>query len=48
MIQNRNQVVSSIKVTGANINIATPNVLVNISGLCVIPTINEEKINMLR
>lgn len=40
--------VSMIKVTGANKNIATPVALVDKSGLCVTPTINVENTYIVR
>lgn len=37
-----------MNVTGANRNIATPIVLVDKSGLCFLPTINVENINIVK
>jgi hypothetical protein len=37
-----------MNVTGANRNIATPIVLVDTSGSCVVPTIKEENMNIAK
>jgi hypothetical protein len=37
-----------MNVTGANINIITPIALVDKSGSCVVPTIKEENMNIVR